>query len=498
VQGIKDVLYVHLPERRERLYEEMRAAGIVSTSGGAKGWLYWPSQEAGVPPVRLRVASIADGLGLFGTQYFSLLVVDTRGGDGTVCAQAADLIDELQRDIPPERAFPRSRILVVLDECRELPRRTFELGRRQIRAVVTRPFEDGELREEIEALLSRERKVGKVALCLSGGAVEGLLFELGVLRALNAYLENRSITECDIFCGISAGSILASLLANGVEPIEIIHGLEGREGGIEPIGPRLIYDIDATTLAAQALKLYRVLVGSPDPDQLASRLVKLAPLGIFRGERIEAMLERELTKPGRTNNFNQIKPELYIGATDLDTFDHKVFGLPDSRHVPISRAVRASCGLMPFYGPTVIDGRYYVDGQYTRTANFHLAVELGATLILVLDPLVPLRADRAGYVAEKGGVFASIQGLKSLIHTRFTNAMKHAAEAYPDVDFHVFTPEDEDMKVLAGSPLKYTVRTQIIDVAYRCAVEKIQDRTELLRKHMARHGFRVRRTPRPR
>ena len=101
-------------------------------------------------------------------------------------------------------------------------------------------------------------------------------------------------------------------------------------------------------------------------------------------------------------------------------------------------------------------------------------------------------------MAAKGGVFASIQGLKAVIHTRFTNAMKHAAEAYPDVDFHVFTPEAEDMKVLAGSPMKYTVRTQIIDVAYRCAVEKIQDRTDLLRKHMARHGFQVRRTPRPR
>ena len=86
----------------------------------------------------------------------------------------------------------------------------------------------------------------------------------------------------------------------------------------------------------------------------------------------------------------------------------------------------------------------------------------------------------------------------AMIHTRFTNAIAHAAEAYPHVNFHVFTPEEEDRLVLSGSPMKYNVRTQIIDVAYRCAVEKIQDRADLLRVHMARHGFQVRQAPRPR
>ncbi len=498
MQRLKDVLYLHLPERRLALKEELHGQGIRPIAADDDGWSLWPAEDDEGLPMRLRTATISDGLSLFGAHYFNLLIVDTRGSEDGGCVMAAELLEELQRDDAPERSFPRNRIIVVLEDCPELAQRAFELGKRRIRSFVTRPFEDGALRDEINQVLAQGRKVGKVALCLSGGAIEGLLFELGVLRALNAYLERRSITECDIFCGISAGSILAALLANGVEPREIIHGLEGREGGIEPIGPRLIYDLDSRALAGRALKLYKVLVGSPNPDQLVSRLVKLAPLGLFRGNGIEAMLERELTKPGRTNNFNQLKPELYVGATDLDTFDHKIFGLPGTSHVPISRAVRGSCGLIPFYGPTVIDGRYYVDGQYTRTANFHHAVEMGATLILVLDPLVPLRTEIAGYTAKKGGVFASIQGLKAVIHTRFTNAMKHAAEAHPEVDFHIFTPEDEDMKVLSGSPLKYQVRTQIIDVAYRCAVEKVQDRTDLLRMHMARHGFQVRRTPRPR
>lgn len=496
---LRNVLYVHLPERSEILASEFARAGMrPMSSEDEAGWWLWPQGDDGVAPVRLRVCPVGEANRLIQSHYFALLAFDSRGTDAAVCSMAADLIEDLQRGQGPVNRFPASRIVAILDECSELADRTFELGRLRLRSFVTRPFEDGALRREIDALLRQGQRVGKVALCLSGGGVEGLLFELGVLRALDAYLENRSITEFDIICGISAGSIIAALLANGVEPRDIIRGLEGREGGIEPIGPHLLYDFDSPVLASRLTALAGALVGSPNPDQVVSRLIKAMPMGLFRGKRLEALAERELTKPGRTNNFHQIKPELYIGATDLDTFEHRIFGLPGSRHVPISRAVRASCGLMPFYGPTQIDGRYYVDGQYTRTANFHLAVERGASLVLVLDPLVPLRAEHAGYVAAKGGVFASIQGLKAVIHTRFTNAIAHAVEAYPNVSFHVFTPEKEDRLVLSGSPMKYTVRTQIIDVAYRCAVEMIHDRAELLRVHMASHGFQFRTTPRPR
>lgn len=503
MKNIRDVLYLHEPERLDTLLEEFGSRGIRRVNSDPKGpWYLWPDDGPEDIPVRFRLASDMDeARKLCQLQYFNLLVMDTRGHDRGVCAMASELIARLRSQTKPERAFPLSRIVAVLDTCPELPSRTFELGRLKIRSFVVDPFSDGVLRREMNEILSRRGKVGKVALCLSGGGMEGLLFELGVLRALNAYLEHRSIVECDIICGISAGSILAAFIANGVEPREIIHGLEGREGGIEPIGPSLLYDFDAMALTGRLLQLYRALIGNPNPDQLVARAIKAVPNGIFEGRRIEAMLERELSKSGRTNNFNHLfnkGRELYIGATDLDTFEHRVFGTEGNRHVPISRAIRASCGLIPYYGPTTVDGRHYVDGQYTRTANFHLAVEQGATLILVLDPLVPLRAAEVGYVASKGGVFSSIQGLKAVIHTRFTNAIRHAAEAYPDVKFHVFTPEDEDMKVLSGSPMKYHVRTGIIDLAYRCAVAKIQDKADLLRMHMARHGFQVRSAPQPR
>jgi len=501
VHQVNDVLYVHMPERGADLREDLSRAGARPVASIADdGWFFWPEAGGESFEVRLRLArGLDEARAQFETHYFNLLVLDTRGSsNGRSCGMAEDFVEGLRRPGEPERAFPRSRVVVVLDHCLDLPTQAFELGRLRIRSFVVDPFGEGELRREIQEVLSRRGKAGKVALCLAGGGIEGMLFELGVLRALNAYLENASVTQFDIYSGISAGSILAALVANGLEPREIIHGLEGREGGIEPIGPGLLYDFDVRQTARRIFNLYRSMLGNPSPGRVVSRVIRAVPNGFFRGERLEALMERELTKEGRTNNFHQVRPELYVGATDQDSSDHVIFGLPGRRDVPISRAVRASCGLLPFYGPVEIDGRNYCDGQYTRTANFHLAVERGADLILVLDPLIPLRADRPGYVAAKGGVFGSIQGIKAMIHTRFTNAIAHVREAYPEVNFHIFKPDQEDMRIMSGSPMKYTVRTQIIDLAYRCAVEKIQDRADLLRVHLARHGYQLRRAPRPR
>lgn len=496
---IRDVLYVHTNERLQALRAELAADGARPHAGPSDAqWLFWPEGPSDRSPVRvLLAAGVEEARAHFETHYFNLLVLDTRGGD-KACGMAEDLVEALRMPSAPERAYPLSRVVVVLDHCLELAERAFELGRLRLRSFVVDPFRDRALRREIAEVFSRRAKVGKVALCLAGGGVEGMLFELGVLRALSAYLEHGSITDFDVYCGISAGSILAALIANGLEPRQIIHSLEGREDAIEPIGPQLLYDFDTREAAGRILELYKSLVVNPSPGRVVSRVLKAVPNGFFRGEHLEALLEKELTKPGRTNNFRQIRSELYIGATDQDTSDHVIFGTPGWQDVPISRAVRASCGLLPFYGPVEIEGRNYCDGQYTRTANFHLAVERGATLILVIDPLIPLRAERPGYVAAKGGVFGSIQGIKAMIHTRFTNAIAHVREAYPDVNFHIFKPDQEDMRIMSGSPMKYTVRTQIIDLAYRCAVEKIQDRADLLRVHLARHGFQLRRSPRPR
>jgi hypothetical protein len=52
------------------------------------------------------------------------------------------------------------------------------------------------------------------------------------------------------------------------------------------------------------------------------------------------------------------------------------------------------------------------------------------------------------------------------------------------------------MRLMSGSPMKYNVRTEIINSAYRCTVKKIQRDFEILAGTFARHGFRLQRYPR--
>ena len=96
----------------------------------------------------------------------------------------------------------------------------------------------------------------------------------------------------------------------------------------------------------------------------------------------------------------------------------------------------------------------------------------------------------------KGGVFAGIQALKAVIHTRFMHGIRHAAANHPDIDFVLFTPEDEDMRLMSGSPMKYNIRTEILNMAYRCTVRKIQRDFEILGGTFAKHGLRLQRHPR--
>ena len=83
--------------------------------------------------------------------------------------------------------------------------------------------------------------------------------------------------------------------------------------------------------------------------------------------------------------------------------------------------------MTPFYAPQRIEDRYYIDGAFTRTTNIRVAVERGASLVILIDPLVPIASERPGYVASKGAFMGSMQALKSMIHGRFGAAAERAA-----------------------------------------------------------------------
>ncbi len=364
----------------------------------------------------------------------------------------------------------------------------FEAGRLHLGGVV--PAQDGTSWEAIWERIAEtiaQGRGGKIALCLAGGGTEGLLYELGVLRALEQFLPSFRLQDADIVCGISAGSILGAFLANGIGPTEIQAGLEGKSPHIEPIRRADLFDPDLGELGRRAAHLsWEVLRGKRSP---LSALFRLPPAGLFAGAGLRRWLERQLTRDGMHNRFEDLPHRLFIGATDQDSSEHVVFGAQGAPRVPNHTAVRASTALAPFYAPEKINGRYYVDGGFTRTTNMRVAVQEGATLVILVDPLVPVATRQACHVAERGAVYVAMQGLKSLVNGRFDKAVPTLRSMYPQVAFHLFQPGPDTRRVMAGSPMKYFFREEIVDMSFRETLRDIRARRlPQLSRDFERHG----------
>ncbi|MFH1132376.1 MAG: patatin-like phospholipase family protein [Pseudomonadota bacterium] len=495
MRPVSEILYLVSKQTTARVRKEIEDAGGRERSGEhKKDWMAVPS---GSTTFRFHIIhSVDDALSCLEDHYYSFVVVDDRAASlqkRPSEALAKAFMERVHYAADPDRRFPLSRIIAVLERNEDLAAHAFDLGRLRIATFIVDPFPSALFKFMEQAY---DIHPGKTAVCFSGGGMEGFLFELGVMQALNAHLQARSVTDFDIFCGISAGSILAAFLANATEPEDMISAItETGHSTMSPLKPSLLFDPSYQEYFSRAASLLKS-VPIRSWNGLVSSLLKAVPIGFFRGEALHQFLKAQLNQANRTDDFRKLKKELYIGATEQDTSAHVVFGTGQWADIPISTAVRASSALTPFFEPVKIRGRYFVDGQYTRTSNFHVAVQRGAKLVVVVDPLIPLRVQEPGYVRRKGGVFGGLQALKAVIHTRFMHGFQAAIENYPNVHFVLFKPEGEEMRLMGGSPLKYNIRTEILNMAYRCAVRKIQRDYEILAGTFAKHGFLLQRHPR--
>ena len=124
------------------------------------------------------------------------------------------------------------------------------------------------------------------------------------------------------------------------------------------------------------------------------------PSGLYTGAGIERYLHEVLSEPGRTDDFGELACELYLTATDLDTCERVVLGVDGARDVPISTAVRASGALPMVYAPVRVHERELIDGGIVSTTNLDLAVEAGAKLVVVINPIVPFVNDFSRTVSD--------------------------------------------------------------------------------------------------
>jgi NTE family protein len=154
------------------------------------------------------------------------------------------------------------------------------------------------------------QKKHKIGVALSGGGIKGLC-HAGVLKALDEYG-----VKIDIISGVSAGSIVGAMYADGYTPDEIAS---------------LFEDIS-----------FRQMTKFQIPDG-----------GIFRIDSFEHFLEEHL----RAKTFDELKIPLRVVATDLDKGESVIF-----THGELIPPIIASSSVPILFSPKVISGTHYVDG----------------------------------------------------------------------------------------------------------------------------------------
>ena len=224
------------------------------------------------------------------------------------------------------------------------------------------------------------------------------------------------------------------------------------------------------------------------------------PSGIYTGAGIESYLHKVLNEPGRTDDFGELACELYLTATDLDTCERVVFGVEGSEDVPISTAVRASGALPMVYAPVRVHDRELIDGGIVSTTNLDIAVEAGAKLVVVINPIVPfvndfegrvrtLRGSRARRVSDMGFAQIGYQAFKLVAHQRLHELAKTWEERYPGVDIVLIEPEPTDELMFQTSMMSFTSRVEIARHGFESVTKQLAGEYERYQEIAERHGI---------
>jgi predicted acylesterase/phospholipase RssA len=160
--------------------------------------------------------------------------------------------------------------------------------------------------------------------------------------------------------------------------------------------------------------------------------------------------------------------------------------------VPISAAVRASTALPMVYEPHRLKDRELVDGGIVSTTNLDIAVEAGAKLVVVVNPLVPyVNTRRERRVSEMGFPRIGYQTFKLLAHQRLHEMAQGWRERYPGVDILLIEPDEDDELMFQTNILNYASRVDVARHGFQSVTVKLAGRYEELREVAGRHGVQV-------
>ncbi|WP_323938213.1 patatin-like phospholipase family protein [Aeromonas hydrophila] len=341
-----------------------------------------------------------------------------------------------------------------------------------------------------------------IAVALAGGGPLGGIYEIGACAALADSIKGLRFEQADIYVGVSSGAVIASALANGISPDKLVRILLSDDTG-EFFDPSTLlrpafgeYFDRLTSLPPLVLTCLADYLSSPWNKSLLGSLQGLSraiPTGMFDSRGVDRILTQFFSRPGRSNDFRALASRLFVIATELDTGRAVAFGSPGLDLVPISAAVQASAALPGLFPPSLIDGRYYVDGALIKTLHASVALQEGADLVFCINPLVPfdagLASEHPAKLVDRGLPVVLAQTFRAIIHSRMHVGMDRYKHQYPEADALLFEPSSADGEMFFTNVFSYRDRRHLCEHAFQHTRQDLWQRRAELGPILARHGL---------
>ncbi len=333
----------------------------------------------------------------------------------------------------------------------------------------------------------------RVALCLPGGGATGAMYQIGALAALEHSVVGLEAHGFELYVGTSSGASVAAVLAGGAPVERLYRAFLDPADVYFPLERKHVFRTDfgewrrALTTAFGALRHGSVSLFSrgpaPTPAQLWEELDRLydsLPAGLFSLDAYERFLEDFFVRRGIPNSFHRMPHALYVMAHDLDSGERVLFGGPGFDHIPVTRACIASMAVPPFFSPVRIGDRHYIDAGAPQVSHLDVAVENGADVIVVVNPMVPVRAEASvptghgtrASVRDKGLMWVMNQAIRIGMHAVLRESVARVRGA-GRVEVLLIEPDPTDAILFMVNPASFAGRRKILEYAYRTTKERV-------------------------
>lgn len=356
------------------------------------------------------------------------------------------------------------------------------------------------------------RARSKTALILAGGGIMGASYEIGCLTALERlFAPGFSVRRFDTYIGVSAGSVIATLIANRIAPSALFEAIARNERQVFNFQRSDIYRVEYRRLLGAWWNLTRDLLSIFRSyrrrrqrffsSELIHILQEQFPSGLFSLEPMQQYLCEAFRQEQVRDQFRLIRPELFIPAIDVDSGERVVFGEENWRDLHVCQAITASCAIPAFFRPYKIGERFFIDGSVGQVAHVDIAIAHGAQLVVIINPLVPMLNDRShgclpslsygrcSSIAELGISYVWDQAQRIDDRLKLSMSLDLLRRNYPDVDILLIEPDPKESLFFLQNPMSFEARCQVMTHGYHLTLAHLMHKFHETQAIFDRHGI---------